>query len=60
MEKLVLKKQRYRSTDNHYRVRVDSISKSIVEDISEKTNLCEREVASMMIKFAKENLEIEE
>ncbi len=58
MEKLIIKKQRYRSTDNHYRVRVDSVAKEIIEDISERTNLCEREVVSMMIKFAKDYIEI--
>lgn len=58
MEKLIIKKQRYRSTDNHYRVRVDSVSKEIIKDISERTNLCEREVVSMMIKFAKDYIEI--
>ena len=58
MEKIIIKKQKYRSTDNHYRVRVDSIAKEIVEDISEKSNLCEREVVSMMIKFAKDYIEI--
>ena len=58
MEKLIIKKQRYRSTDNHYRVRVDSIAKEIVEDISEKSNVCEREGVYMMITFAKDYIEI--
>ena len=60
VEKLVFKKQKYPSNDNYYRCRITAEAKGIIDDVTMKTNLNEKEVVSKMILFAYEHLEIEE
>jgi len=50
----------YPSNDNYYRCRITAEAKGIINDVTMKTNLNEKEVVSKMILFAYEHLEIEE
>lgn len=60
MEKLIFRKQKYQTNTNVCRVRVDSEAKEIIEDISAKTNMTEKDVVSSLIKFASNYIEIKE
>jgi len=59
MDKLILKKQKKRSNDNMYRIRVSGEVFELVEELSEKTNLSMTEIASKLISFAAERTEIQ-
>ncbi|EFE91206.1 hypothetical protein GCWU000341_02314 [Oribacterium sp. oral taxon 078 str. F0262] len=60
MEKLVLKKQKYRNNDNMCRVRVSGSVYQQMEDLAEKTNMSVTDVATRLFDFAIKHTEVEE
>ncbi len=60
MEKLILKKQKKRSSDNFYRIRVSGEAYEMVESLSEQTNQSMAELCSKMLLFAAEHCEVKE
>lgn len=60
MEKLVLKKQKYRNNDNMCRVRVSGSVYQQMEDLAEKTNMSVTDVATRLLDFAIKHTEVEE
>lgn len=58
-EKLILRKQQFRSNDNYYRVRVDGDVYEAIQDLSQRTNQSLTEIASKMLRFAMERTEVE-
>ena len=52
MENLILRKQRRRTNDQLYRIRVSGETYEIVERLAEQTNMSMNEVASKMILYA--------
>lgn len=59
-EKLVIKKQMRRPSDNMYRVRVDGDTYEIVEKLAEQTNRSMTDICSKMIQYAYEHIEVQE
>ena len=60
MEKLILKKQKYRNTDNMCRVRVSGTVYQQIEELAERTNMSCTDVATKLISFALGKVEVEE
>lgn len=60
MDKVILKKQRRRASDNLYRVRISGEAFEAIESLSEKTNMSMTEIASKMLMFALAHTEVEE
>ena len=60
MEKLILYKQRKRTNESLYRVRVTGEAYTVVEKMAEETNLSMAEVCTKMILFAAAHCEIKE
>ena len=58
MEKLILKKQRYRTNSQQYRIRVSGEVYEIVDKLSERTKMSLNEIASKMIMYAYEHTEV--
>lgn len=58
-EKLVLRKQRRRPNDNLYRIRVSGEAYETVESLAEQTNMSMTDIASRMIMYALEHVEVE-
>lgn len=58
MEKLILKKQRYRTNSQQYRIRVSGEVYEIVDKLSERTKMSLNEIASKMILFAFEHTQV--
>ena len=58
MEKLILKKQRYRTNSQQYRIRVSREVYEIVDKLSERTKMSLNEIASKMIMYAYEHTEV--
>ena len=60
MEKIVLKKQRKRANDNLYRIRISGESYEAIEGLAERTNMSLTEIATKMLLFALEHVEVQE
>lgn len=60
MEKIVLKKQRKRANDNLYRVRISGESYEAIEELAERTNMSLTEIATKLLLFALEHVEVQE
>ena len=60
MEKLILKKQKKRASDNFYRIRVSGEAYETVESLAEQTNQTMTELCSKMLLFAAEHCEVKE
>lgn len=60
MEKIVLKKQRKRANDNLYRIRISGESYEAIEELAERTNMSLTEIATKMLLFALEHVEVQE
>lgn len=60
MERLVLKKQKYRNNDNMCRVRVSGTVYQQMEELAEKTNMSITDVATKLFDFAIRRTEVEE
>ena len=58
IEGLILRKQRRRTNDQLYRIRVSGETYEIVEKLSERTNMSMNEVASKMIMYAYEHTQV--
>lgn len=58
MEKLILKKQRYRTNSQQYRIRVSGEVYEIVDKLSERTKMSLNEIASKMIMYAYEHTKV--
>lgn len=60
MEKIVLKKQRKRANDNLYRIRISGESYEAIEELAERTNMSLTEIATKLLLFALEHVEVQE
>lgn len=60
MEKIVLKKQRKRANDNLYRVRISGETYEAIEELAERTNMSLTEIATKLLAFALERVEVQE
>ena len=58
-DQIILKKQKYRTNDNYYRLRVSGESYSAIEELSEKTNMSMTEIANKMLMFALSHTKVE-
>lgn len=59
MDKIILRKQRKRASDNLYRVRISGEAYEAIEDLSEKTNMSMTEITSKLLMFALKYTEVE-
>ena len=60
MDKVILRKQRHRASDNLYRVRISGEAYEAIESLSEKTNMSMTEITSKLLMFALSHTEVEE
>lgn len=60
MDKIILKKQRKRASDNLYRIRISGETYEAIESLSEKTNMSITEIASKLLEFALQRTEVKE
>lgn len=60
IDKLILKKQRKRTNDNQYRIRVSGEAYEAVEKIAEATNMSLNEVATKMLEYAVNHVEVQD
>ncbi len=60
MDKVILRKQRHRASDNLYRVRISGETYEAIESLSEKTNMSMTEITSKLLMFALKHTEVEE
>lgn len=58
-DQIILKKQKYRTNDNYYRLRVSGEAYSAIEELSEKTNMSMTEIANKMLMFALSHTKVE-
>ena len=60
MDKVILRRQRKRASDNLYRVRISGECYEEIEELSERTNMSMTEIASKLLAFALLHTEVEE
>ena len=60
MDKVILRKQRHRASDNLYRVRISGETYEAIESLSEKTNMSMTEITSKLLMFVLQHTEVEE
>lgn len=60
IEKIILKKQKYRNNDNMCRVRVSGTVYQQIEELAERTNMSCTDIATKLIDFALARVEVEE
>jgi len=58
-DKIILRRQRKRANDNMYRIRVSGEAYEAVENLAERTNMSMTEVATKLLVFAMEHVEVE-